>query len=86
MLKGTAASTDVSTEKNMQDLVEIGQELLNKPVSRVDLETGGYMPVPNLGTNADALKRSVLPWVILASLLCYCFPSSHLYLQLQNNI
>ncbi|KAJ8430011.1 hypothetical protein Cgig2_008450 [Carnegiea gigantea] len=77
-LTGTAASTDVSTEKNMQDLVKIAQELLNKPVSRVDIETGVYMPVPNLGTNADALKRSVLPPLMPASLLCY--------LQLQNNI
>ncbi|XP_010680489.2 patatin-like protein 1 [Beta vulgaris subsp. vulgaris] len=56
-LTGTTASTDVATEKNLENLVKIGQELLNKPASRVDPETGHLKAIPHLGTNADALRR-----------------------------
>lgn len=56
-LTGTMTSVDVSTTENMDNLVKFGQELLKKPASRVDPETGKYTPIPNLGTNADALKR-----------------------------
>ncbi|KAG6488111.1 hypothetical protein ZIOFF_056869 [Zingiber officinale] len=34
-----------STEKNLKNLVEIGKKLLQKPVSRVNLETGHSEPV-----------------------------------------
>ncbi|KAK3004125.1 hypothetical protein RJ639_020116, partial [Escallonia herrerae] len=55
-LTGTVSSLDIATEKNLKDLVETGQKLLKKPVSRVNLETGIYEPC-NQGTNEDALIR-----------------------------
>ncbi|XP_062176040.1 patatin-like protein 2 [Alnus glutinosa] len=56
-LKGTTASVDVATKENLDDLVDIGQDLLNKPESRVDWETGLTVTIENGGTNEDALKR-----------------------------
>ncbi|KAL6572914.1 hypothetical protein OROHE_002390 [Orobanche hederae] len=56
-LSGDASSLDVSTIKNMQTLVEIGNSLLKKPVSRVNLETGRPEPVQGEGTNEEALTR-----------------------------
>ncbi|XP_042059559.1 patatin-like protein 3 [Salvia splendens] len=56
-LVGDASSLDVATEKNLQTLVQIGADLLKKPVSRVDLETGRPVPVRGEGTNGDALAR-----------------------------
>ncbi|KAG6421624.1 hypothetical protein SASPL_118181 [Salvia splendens] len=56
-LVGDASSLDVATEKNLQTLVQIGADLLKKPVSRVDLETGRPVPVQGEGTNGDALAR-----------------------------
>ncbi|XP_042422706.1 patatin-like protein 2 [Zingiber officinale] len=44
-LTGDATSVDKSTEKNLQNLVDIGKKLLEKPVSRVNLETGLSEPV-----------------------------------------
>lgn len=41
----------------MENLVKIGEGLLKKPVSRVNLETGIYEPVENEGTNEEALKK-----------------------------
>lgn len=38
----------------------IGERLLNGPVSRVDLLSGKTEPVNNGGTNAEALKRSII--------------------------
>uniref|UniRef100_A0A803KWY4 Patatin n=1 Tax=Chenopodium quinoa TaxID=63459 RepID=A0A803KWY4_CHEQI len=56
-LTGVATSLDVSTKKNMQNLVKIGQELLNKPASRVDPETGFLEAIQDMGTNAEVLTR-----------------------------
>jgi hypothetical protein len=46
---------DDSSTKNMQKLVQIGNDLLNKPVSRVNIETGLFEEIPGAGTNADML-------------------------------
>ncbi|XP_059282210.1 patatin-like protein 3 [Lycium ferocissimum] len=54
---GEAASTDISTIKNMQTLVQIGKNLLKEPVSRVNLETGRVEAVHGEGTNEEALTR-----------------------------
>ncbi|CAL5085656.1 unnamed protein product [Urochloa decumbens] len=54
-LKGTAATVDVATKENMEELVRIGERMLGKTVSRVDMETGKPVPAPEEGTNADAL-------------------------------
>ncbi|XP_048128137.1 patatin-like protein 2 [Rhodamnia argentea] len=56
-LTGEESSVDVATPKNLQKLVEIGQTLLQKPVSRVNLETGRFEEIEGEGTNGDALSR-----------------------------
>ncbi|CAH2042627.1 unnamed protein product [Thlaspi arvense] len=56
-LSGKDASVDVSTKENLEKLVEIGERLLKKPVSRVNLEMGLFEPIEDSGTNEDALKR-----------------------------
>ncbi|KAL2538092.1 Patatin-like protein 2 [Forsythia ovata] len=56
-LTGTASSVDVATKENLNKLVEIGQSLLKKPVSRVNLDSGLFEPIENSGTNEDALKK-----------------------------
>lgn len=50
------SSVDIATKKNLNNLVKVGEELLKKPVSRVDLETGNY-EASNHETNEQALKR-----------------------------
>ncbi|XP_027772053.1 patatin-like protein 2 isoform X1 [Solanum pennellii] len=56
-LIGTEASVDVATKKNLERLVKIGEKLLKKPLSRVNLETGLSESIPKGGTNEEALKR-----------------------------
>ncbi|TYI93037.1 hypothetical protein E1A91_D02G110600v1 [Gossypium mustelinum] len=56
-LKGEVSSVDVSTEENMKILAKVAENLLNKPVSRVNFETGNYEPSGDLETNAQALIR-----------------------------
>ncbi|XP_065632736.1 patatin-like protein 2 [Quercus suber] len=55
-LVGTVTSVDVATKQNMDDLVKVGEELLKKPVARVNLETGVY-EASNHETNEAALIR-----------------------------
>ncbi|GJN31690.1 hypothetical protein PR202_gb20116 [Eleusine coracana subsp. coracana] len=54
-LRGAAATVDAATPENMRGLIGIGERMLAQRVSRVNLETGRYEPVPGAGTNADAL-------------------------------
>ncbi|KAL6993707.1 hypothetical protein U1Q18_011820 [Sarracenia purpurea var. burkii] len=56
-LTGDASSVDIATPENLEALVEIGNELLNKEVSRFNVETGSFDPVAGGGTNGDALTR-----------------------------
>ncbi|XP_015067194.1 patatin-like protein 3 [Solanum pennellii] len=56
-LTGEAASMDIATTQNMETLVQIGNDLLKKPISRVNLETGRYEPVVGEGTNEAAIVR-----------------------------
>ncbi|KAG7941516.1 hypothetical protein I3843_16G048600 [Carya illinoinensis] len=55
-LSGVVSSVDVATTKNLDDLVKVGEELLKKRVSRVNLDTGLFEP-SNSETNAEALVR-----------------------------
>ncbi|XP_054796422.1 patatin-like protein 2 [Prosopis cineraria] len=55
-LLGQISSVDVATLKNLNDLVEVGEQLLKRPVSRLNLDTGNYQPYGH-ETNAEALKR-----------------------------
>lgn len=56
-LTGDAASVDIATTENLEKLVKIGEELLKKSVSRVNLETGRYEVVEGEGTNEEALTE-----------------------------
>ncbi|KAG8384421.1 hypothetical protein BUALT_Bualt04G0116200 [Buddleja alternifolia] len=54
-LSGDASSLDISTTNNMQTLIQLGDNLLKKPVSRMNLETGRPEPVQGEATNEEAL-------------------------------
>lgn len=56
-LTGDAASSDIATTENMDNLVKIGEGLLKKPVSRVNIDTGIGEPIQGGGTNEEALIR-----------------------------
>ncbi|KAF9592945.1 hypothetical protein IFM89_019150 [Coptis chinensis] len=56
-LTGDASSVDVTTKENLQNLVRIGNDLLKKPVSRLNLETGKQEEVEGEGTNEEELSR-----------------------------
>ncbi|WVY90995.1 hypothetical protein V8G54_036509 [Vigna mungo] len=56
-LTGTDSSVDIATKENLEKLSEIGENLLKKPVSRVNLENGLFEPLKNGETNQEALKR-----------------------------
>nr|XP_034896820.1 patatin-like protein 2 [Populus alba] len=55
-LTGTLSSVDVATKENLENLVKVGENLLKKPVSRVDLGTGVFTPVDKM-TNEEALIK-----------------------------
>jgi patatin-like phospholipase/acyl hydrolase len=55
-LTGAVSSVDIATKTNLEDLVKVGEGLLKKPVSRVDLETGLAKPC-DTETNEEALRR-----------------------------
>ncbi|KAA8537728.1 hypothetical protein F0562_027282 [Nyssa sinensis] len=55
-LNGTLSSVDIATKENLEDLVKVGEGLLKKPASRVNLETGCVEP-SNQETNEEALRR-----------------------------
>lgn len=63
------ASVDVATKQNLDDLVKVGEGLLDSPVSRVNSDTGGVEPVTNGGTNREALKRYIIYVATLNMLL-----------------
>nr|GMN23960.1 hypothetical protein TIFTF001_051336 [Ficus carica]GMN24152.1 hypothetical protein TIFTF001_051353 [Ficus carica] len=56
-LIGDESSVDIATTENLQRLVEIGKKLLEKPVSRVCLETGRCEAIQGEDTNAEALTK-----------------------------
>ncbi|KAL2531877.1 Patatin-like protein 2 [Abeliophyllum distichum] len=57
MLFGEESSVDIATLQNMQKLMQIGDSLLKKPISRLNLETGRQEQVQGEGTNKEALTR-----------------------------
>ncbi|EXB55925.1 Patatin group A-3 [Morus notabilis] len=56
-LQGDLASVDIATTKNLNNLVESGKKLLKKTVTRINLATGLYEPIPNGPSNQEELKR-----------------------------
>ncbi|KAM3702931.1 hypothetical protein ACJW30_04G060800 [Castanea mollissima] len=55
-LSGDVTSVDKATKKNLDDLVKVGEGLLKKQVSRVNLDTGLFEPTGE-ESNEEALKR-----------------------------
>ncbi|KAM0035279.1 putative patatin-like phospholipase domain, Acyl transferase/acyl hydrolase/lysophospholipase [Helianthus debilis subsp. tardiflorus] len=55
-LCGDLASMDLATKENLENLVKVGEELLKKTVTRVNLGTGLYEPYHHT-TNEMALKK-----------------------------
>ncbi|KAG7020559.1 Patatin-like protein 2, partial [Cucurbita argyrosperma subsp. argyrosperma] len=55
-LSSVVSSVDIATKKNLDDLVGVGENLLKKPVSRVNLETGVF-EATDAETNEQALTR-----------------------------
>ncbi|KAG6766960.1 hypothetical protein POTOM_028139 [Populus tomentosa] len=56
-LQGDLSSVDIATKENLENLVKVGEDLLKSPVSRINLDTGGYEPVKDGGTYEEALQR-----------------------------
>ncbi|KAI5591328.1 hypothetical protein BDE02_04G071900 [Populus trichocarpa] len=56
-LTGTSSSVDIATKENLENLVKVGEELLKKPVSRVNLDTGVFEPINFKMTNEEALVK-----------------------------
>jgi len=55
---GTLSSVDVATKENLENLVKVGEKLLEKPISRVNLATGVFEPI-NKMTNEEALTKYI---------------------------
>ncbi|XP_068314244.1 patatin-like protein 2 isoform X2 [Pyrus communis] len=55
-LEKTVSSVDIATEENLNNLIKVGEKLLKKPVSRVNLDTGVFEPA-HQSTNEEALVR-----------------------------
>ncbi|WCJ31103.1 PATATIN-like protein 4 [Euphorbia peplus] len=56
-LQGNLTSADLSSKENLEGLVEVGEKLLKSPVSKINLDTGVYEPLPNALTYEEALQR-----------------------------
>ncbi|XP_034569380.1 patatin-like protein 1 [Setaria viridis] len=56
-LEGDTALVDCTTEKNMKELIKIGNDLLKQKVARVNIDTGVYETVAGGLTNEAALKE-----------------------------
>ncbi|XP_059623825.1 patatin-like protein 3 [Cornus florida] len=56
-LSGNLSSVDIATKENLEGLVKIGENLLKKPVSRINMETGQFEAVEGEGTNEEALRH-----------------------------
>ncbi|XP_052736611.1 patatin-like protein 2 [Vigna angularis] len=56
-LTGESSSVDLATEDNLKKLVSVGESLLDKPVSRINLRTGLYESAGTSETNRQALTR-----------------------------
>ena len=56
-LTGDLSSVDVATNKNLNDLVKVGEALLKKTVCKLNFMTGLYERASQYETNEEALKR-----------------------------
>ncbi|KAL8231325.1 hypothetical protein R6Q57_001103 [Mikania cordata] len=58
-LTGDMASMDLATRVNLDDLEQVGKDLLDKQVARVNTDTGKVEEVKNAGSNREALTKCV---------------------------
>ena len=56
-LSGDVSSVDIATQQNLLKLIEVGESLLKKPLSRVNLESGKFEALDGEGTNEKALAE-----------------------------
>ncbi|XP_055804652.1 patatin-like protein 2 isoform X1 [Solanum dulcamara] len=56
-LTGNLASADIATKENLEGLVKVGERLLDKPTSKINIDKGVYEAVENGGTNKETLRR-----------------------------
>ncbi|GMI94083.1 phospholipase A IVA [Hibiscus trionum] len=56
-LTGDMAKSDIATDENMKNLIDVGEKLLKKRVSRINWETGRYEEVEEDITNEEALAN-----------------------------
>ncbi|WOG90684.1 hypothetical protein DCAR_0309928 [Daucus carota subsp. sativus] len=56
-LTGIDSSVDISTKENLEKLVEIGETLLKKPVSRINLDNGAYERFAKLLSQERSLRE-----------------------------
>ncbi|KAD4888133.1 hypothetical protein E3N88_20206 [Mikania micrantha] len=56
-LTGDMASMDLATRVNLDDLEQVGKDLLDKQVARVNTDTGKVEEVKNAGSNREALTK-----------------------------
>ncbi|XP_047306207.1 patatin-like protein 2 [Impatiens glandulifera] len=54
---GPISSVDIATKQNLENLVKVGEKLLKKPVSRMNMQTGVIEPTFDNETNEQALIR-----------------------------
>lgn len=59
-LKGSMVSLDDSSPANLEELVKVGNQILDGPVAERDIETGELVSIGNGETNREALKRFAL--------------------------
>lgn len=56
-LKGASEAMDDASQENMNALVKIGEELLDKKVHMIDFDTRKFEPVDDAETNKEALTK-----------------------------
>lgn len=56
-LKGASEALDDASQENMKALVQIGEELLDKKVHKIDIDTRKFEPVDDTKTNKEALTK-----------------------------
>lgn len=61
MLDKTLCSVDIATEENLRNLVRVGEEMLKRPVSKVNMESGSFEPA-HQSTNEEALVRYAITY------------------------
>lgn len=70
-LKHSLSELDRATTDNLKELTDAGEALLQKRVSRVDLDTGKFIPCSEK-TNEEALKEYAFSWTTIWCIYLLC--------------